>query len=319
MVWLSQRALTASDADAALFVDRERELERVERALRLGFNVFILAPAGGGVTSLLRQLERRLGEEVAYVNAGSLAAFDGLLSAISRALGSRILVDTSGDPLAGLRSAATERGPATVLLDGAERALRHELFGRQRDELWELPLQWVANGASPPAPPADSFFETTVRLEPLDEPAMQEVLRRRAVADTDDADPARLRALVDRVPALLGEAWPRDLLAVARELMLAEDPDAGLEGLAAQRAARDELSETAVRVLDALAGIGPVHAGDERLLEEIGTTRARVNQVLKELEAAGLVVAEQSGRRRLYAPARGSVQHRRASGQGVSA
>jgi DNA-binding IclR family transcriptional regulator len=66
------------------------------------------------------------------------------------------------------------------------------------------------------------------------------------------------------------------------------------------------MSDTAIRVLEALEAIGPVHAGDERLLEEIGTTRARVNQVLKELEAAGLAVAEQSGRRRLYAPARGS-------------
>ncbi|MGD8486503.1 MAG: hypothetical protein PVG27_04660 [Chloroflexota bacterium] len=319
MVLLSQRALTASDADAALFADREHELERIERALGLRFNVFVLAPAGSGVTSLLHQLERRLGEGVAYVNAGPSSSFEGLLGAVSRALGSRILVDTAADLFAGLRDAAAERGPATVLLDGAERALRHELFGRQRDELWELPLRWVANGASPPAPPADAFFETTVRLEPLDEPAMREVLQRRAAPDESDADAARMRALADRLPPLLGEAWPRDLLAVTRELMLSEDPDVGLETLAVRRAARDELSDTAVRVLDALAGIGPAHAGDERLLEEIGTTRARVNQVLKELEAAGLVVAEQSGRRRLYAPARGSSTIDTQSERGVRA
>jgi DNA-binding IclR family transcriptional regulator len=72
-----------------------------------------------------------------------------------------------------------------------------------------------------------------------------------------------------------------------------------------------------LRVLDALAGMGPAHAGDERLLEQVGTTRARVNQVLKELESAGLVTGEQSGRRRLYAPTSGAFANDTQVSEGV--
>lgn len=55
-------------------------------------------------------------------------------------------------------------------------------------------------------------------------------------------------------------------------------------------------------VLEALLAHGPAHAGDERLLAEVGVTRSRVVQVLAELEAEGLVMAERVGRRKIFAP-----------------
>ena len=57
---LTQRALTASDADAKLFVDRDAELATIERSLDLKFNVYLAGPAGSGKTSTLRRLQARL-------------------------------------------------------------------------------------------------------------------------------------------------------------------------------------------------------------------------------------------------------------------
>ena len=58
MILLSQRALGTSDADHDLFVDRNRELKRVDRALKLGLNVYVCGPPGIGRTSFLRQIQR---------------------------------------------------------------------------------------------------------------------------------------------------------------------------------------------------------------------------------------------------------------------
>lgn len=62
MLQLSQRPLSGSDADTALFVDRERELDAILRGSRLDFNVLVLGERGSGRSSLLRQVARRLGD-----------------------------------------------------------------------------------------------------------------------------------------------------------------------------------------------------------------------------------------------------------------
>jgi DNA-binding transcriptional ArsR family regulator len=207
-----------------------------------------------------------------------------------------------GDTLVALRAVAFEHlGDTTpiVLLDGLEATLRHELFGRQRDELWEIPIRWVISGRSALAPPADTFFEAVVTLDHLDPASMRELLLRRAATGTED-ERHRLEQLANTLPLLLDPATPRQLLATARTAMLSAEPDLVLDQLQRRRNARVHLSPTADRVLDALSSLGPTHAGDERLLEEIGTTRSRVVQVLRELEDAGLVRSVRDGRRKLY-------------------
>jgi hypothetical protein len=317
MLQLSQRALSAADADAGLFSDRVDELAGVERALGLGFNVYLFGPAGSGKTSLLHRVEARLGPGAVYVNAANTASLGELTDRLAAAidatvdrhdadLGSPAALPSVGaaddDALASLRGAIREshqRSRPAVLLDGLSSQLRHELFGRQRDELWEIPLRWVVAGRSPLSTPADTFFEVTLPLGPLGEAAMRDLLRRRADTGNDD-ERQRLSDLAQELPTMLGLSTPRELLAAARSVMVSSDPDAALLRLRRQRQARAGLSSTATRVLDALNSLGPTHAGDERLLDEIGTTRSRIVQVLRELEAAGLVVSVQSGRRRLY-------------------
>ncbi|MGH2698787.1 MAG: hypothetical protein ACRDJL_06260 [Actinomycetota bacterium] len=63
MLQISQRPLSGSDADARLFVDREREVGAALRALELSFNVLVLGDPKAGRTSFLRHLERRAAEE----------------------------------------------------------------------------------------------------------------------------------------------------------------------------------------------------------------------------------------------------------------
>ena len=130
---------------------------------------------------------------------------------------------------------------------------------------------------------------------------MRDLLLRRSRTGTKDEE-KRLKTLAETLPILLDPATPRQLLATARTAMLSPDPESVLDQLRQQRNARVHLSDTAGKVLDALSALGPTHAGDERLLEEIGTTRSRIVQVLRELEEAGLVVSVRDGKRKLYGP-----------------
>lgn len=321
MLQLTQRPLTASDADARLFVDREAELSAIERALGLGFNVFLSGPAGSGKTSTLRRVEARLGTRSRFFNAARIDSFDDLIAGLAAAIGAgqqsseagrRPGERWAGDALADIRAGALDlEGGASpvVILDGLTDELRHELFGRQRDELWEVPLRWVVTGHGALTPPADAFFETATRLQPLDRRAMHDLLWRRSRTGTPD-EQARLEALAETLPSILGPATPRQLLAAARAVMLSDDPEDTLEQLRKQQSAREHVSATAGRVLDALEVLGPTYAGDERLLAEIGTTRSRITQVLRELETAGLVVSTRDGKRKLYGPALQEGQER---------
>ena len=54
--------MTGSQADGRLFVGREAELRRLERAAQLDFNVLALGERGIGLTSLIGQHQRRMEE-----------------------------------------------------------------------------------------------------------------------------------------------------------------------------------------------------------------------------------------------------------------
>ena len=305
MLQLSGRALTASALDSELFVDREPELKAIERASRLRFNVYLEGQAGTGKTSLLRRVQARAEQPLAFVSAASIGDFDELLVVLAKALGpaANYVVEVgSGSLLERLRAvtagARTDTGP-TILVDVLDPRLRHELFGRQRDELWELPIRWVVSGRDRLVPPADAFFEMQLRLELLGSNELHEMLERRA-ATGDEVERGRMLELAGSLPLLLAPASPRALLAAARSVMVSPDPPAALRELRRQRDARVHLSGPGLRVLEALDALGPTYAGDERLLREVGTSRSRVVQLLRELEEDGLVVASRDGRRKLY-------------------
>ena len=322
MLLLGQRPLTASEADHELFVDRGPELQRVRRALDLGLNAYVYGPRGSGRTSFLRQVERGR-PEAHYVRLHGFETLRDRLDEIERAVtGSTVLerhrpsplaeafksfsnteVRVAADPLRYLREAIARIDsdlPHVVLVDDLDRKDCHELFGRLRDELWELPIQWVVAGsASSLDPPADTFFDAVVELLLLDDEGLRELVRQRAASGTPE-EGRLLMSRADTVIDNVAPCTPRRALSVLRDLYLSDDLAEATSQLADLQSARSSLKPTANRLVDALIHRGPTHAGDTELLDEVGVTRSRVVQLLAELEADGLVTAQREGRRKLF-------------------
>ena len=323
MLLLSQRPLTSSDADHRLFANRSSELNRVCRALDLGLNVYVWGTRGSGRTSFLHQVQRHRPES-RYARLEGFESLQDQLDEAERALvGTSVLerhrsvklsemigwpqlaeMRAKADPLRHLRAAATgsqQDGGHVLLVDDLAPSAVHEIFGRLRDNMWQLPIRWVVAGtAAQLDPPADSFFDVSVELPSLDHVGLDDLLRRRAASGT----PQEERLLVSVATSALepiAPCTPRRALAVLRDLYLSDDAAQVTSELSRVQAARAQLKPTANKVLEALMAHGPAHAGDERLLVEVGVTRSRIVQVLAELEAEGLVTAERVGRRKLYA------------------
>ena len=322
MMLLSQRPLTASEADHDLFVDRSSELRRVTRALDLGLNAYVFGPRGSGRTSFLRQVERGR-PEARYVRLEGIETLTDRLDQIERALtGTNSLerhrsplfwnplksfeaeVEVAVDPLRYLRR-ATRLGDGelrpVVLVDDLNPEECHELFGRLRDDLWELPVQWVVAGsASSLDPPADAFFDAVVALPLLNDESLRELVRRRAASGTRSEE-VLLLSVADSAIESVAPCTPRRALSVLRDLYLSDDLAEATSQLANLQSARASLRPTANKLLDALILHGPTYAGDAELLSEVGVTRSRVVQLLAELEADGFVVSQREGRRKLFA------------------
>ena len=333
MLQLSQRPLTGSDADRDLFVNRNQELDHLERSAKLDFNVLVLGDRGIGVTSLVRQHQRRLaddGRSVFYLSASRVDGLAELLTAIRIAttgprdpafVGSLIpqtfLVERDRDPLQDLRTlgaAVAEQtdDPHPIILvdDMHEPSLVHELFGRHRDDVWELPFRWVVCGLSQSRstylePPADAFFDTVLDVGELDLGSAADLLEARLSTTGPDESDSEQRIRADLEDILeRGGGHPRILLAAARSATLRT----AAETAAADRllTAAAALGTTEARAVHYLLTNGPTSASDDTLLSTLGITRARANQVLRNLEEAGLVATSTDkggiGRpRKLYA------------------
>lgn len=329
MLPLSQRPLTASAADAELFVDRDAELGKLSRAVRHGFNTLVLGERGVGKTSLLRRFEQQLGAEgieCRFVEASGAATVVELVDLVYEAVHGRRRdpterLGTSPDGrdavVDDLRLLAPEDGRRVViLLDGiTSPELVQHLFGRWRDEVWQLPLLWVVAGNRPDRsrylePPADSFFDVIVDVGELDEDDAVDLLRRRAQrADADDPAARALQRVAVELARRVTPRTPRNLLAAAREVLVEgdDDPARRIANLDALQARAAELGRAPAMLLAEVMDLGPVSASDERLLDRLGWTRPRAAQVFKQLEDAGLVVVTEEapvgpGRpRKLYA------------------
>ncbi|MDE0699786.1 MAG: helix-turn-helix domain-containing protein [Acidimicrobiaceae bacterium] len=288
----------------------------------MGLNVYLHGPRGIGRTSFLRQIERsrpearyarlhgfdtlteRLDEVERRLTEQRVLSRQGpnpLASTLQAFSGTRLVV--AEDPFQYLRAAAneaTDQPPSLVLLDDLDSASIHEMFGRWRDSVWEIPLQWVVSGTNAHLdPPADTFFDVVVELQRFDFDGLQELVRRRAESGTPE-ERRVLQQLCDSALATIAPCTPRQALSVVRDLYLSDDLEREASQLKEMQLARSRLKTTPARILEALGIVGPTHAGDEQLLAEVGVTRSRVVQVLAELEAEGLVTAERVGRRKLY-------------------
>ena len=321
--------LAQSRADQRRFVDRTRETDAIIGAVTAQQPVLVLGDRGSGRTSLLnhvawrlaRQKERRevvmvsgelasspsqlLGVLVARVQrlaepGGSRARWiedlralslpDGPFGQVAQPAIVIELVDLLGE-----RLGALER-PVCVMVDGIAPTVAHGVFGSLRNELWTLDgVAWVVAGDSGSEalylePPADAFFEHTVRLAPLSDADSKKLLRAH-LPELSDADIERAIAVA--------EGNPRRLLRAAADIQAGGEP-AGPKA--------EDLTQRATKAAGPLAGAlvayvaanGPTAASDEAMLRQIGASRQRASQLMHQLESAGLletIEQHQPGRR----------------------
>lgn len=286
-----------------------------------------------GSTSLVRQHQRRLedtGRTSYYINAGWAEDMTELVKEIRLSVAgprppgdqlalavSRVFVQEGDDRIRDLRalsarvSEAEGQRPIIILDEMHAPELVHELFGRYRDDIWQMPFRWVVCGQATRRsqylePPADAFFDSVLTLGPLDTAASRDLLQARlAGADTDDGE-AKVRIISNRDRIIRqGGGNPRQILAAARDVVLRSSEETVVADRLVASAA--ELGATESLAVRYLIRHGPTSASDEKLLESLDITRARATQVLRRLEDAELVHASNEkashlGRpRKLYA------------------
>ena len=328
---LSGRPLIDTAADSRLYAPR-REHRVLKRSAEQRINVLLTGPRGSGKTTLLRQVLldlRNHGRPAVFVD-GKLAtdAFP-LLELIRFQLGeapnlpqalregySQIFTPRPNlgeasallDLIDSMRSPQEEPDQTTLLIDGLPSPdVAHALFGRLRDELWQLPFNWIIAAdererAALMEPPADAFFDRQINLGPMTHQELLSLLERRVSLTNRNG----LESLIEA-----SEGNPRLLLALARD---AFEGGHGVDDLLANRVWREtaasSLSRPASMLLAELENMGSASASDEELLKRLEWTRPRATQVFRELEEAGLVTSREvkghGGRpRKVYQPSRG--------------
>ncbi len=321
MLQLSHRPLSGSAVDGDLFVDRAAEMDTLAKAYDLRFNTLLLGSRGLGVTSLTHQLRRRLDRQdvrsvhVDSAGAGDLGEFvDRVDLALTGPIGPTVptKVDVSGitgspfertdhrdpDPLWSLRRLGDgiEDRPLVIVDNAHDPDLVHTVFGRFRDELWELPFTWLVCGVTNRRgdylrPPADSFFETVVDVQPLTDTASGALLERRLDDATTGEQPTadRIRHHLDAI-VKSGEGSPRQLLTGAREVAIGATGTADAAVSLVHAAAA--LGRSEAMLVAELRSLGSASASDDVLLDRLGWTRSRTTQVFRKLLDAEIVVAE---------------------------
>lgn len=305
---LSARPLLDNAADAELFV-RRAEVDRIEENCRNGVNTLVVGARGSGKTSLLRHLAytlREQGAETTFVdgrptsNASSLARLLGAeLGRTSPAIAEKMRrpfdppnptpLGAEGELINAVRAlspgqAANARRRVVILDSPPVGDTAHVLFGRLRDELWQLPYTWVVGiddgrRGEVIVPPADVFFEDIIELEPLSDAEQAELISRRL--EPGEANPWRVRAP--------DEGNPRTLLEVTRLAARHGDPDKQLRAMVRRGTDIRRLGRAASMLYAELEALGPSSASDEELLDRLGWSRQRAAQVLTELEEGGFV------------------------------
>ncbi len=284
-------------------------MERLEANCRDGINTLVFGERGSGKTSLLRHVLFRLRESefpAVGVDAAPAESALDLVRLIAAQLG-RVQFEGNNprhtsvaglgevgavlEAIRALRPGEDDpSGPRlAILIDlpaGTKSA--RQLFGRFRDELWQLPYTWAVVAPKELridllTPPADAFFEDIVQIEPLT-PAQQEELVARRL---EPGEKTPWRRPAD------GESSPRRLLEIVRESgRVGGTLEQQLEVREKRELEVAALGRAASMLYAELENYGPASASDEELLERMGWSRQRAAQVFRDLEEADFVRAE---------------------------
>ncbi len=315
---MTGQPLAQTRADQRRFVDRTRETDAIIRAVAASQPVLLLGERGSGRTSLLNHVAWLLarqhdGRDTVMVT-GELATNPSQLLGVLVARTQRLAEPTGSrarwiEDLRALsmpdgpfgqvaqpaivmelldlldeRLAALER-PVCLMIDGIAPTVAHGVFGSLRNELWALEgAAWIVAGdisaeALYLEPPADAFFEQTIRLDRLTDADAAKLLG----AHLPDLTEADIKSAV-----VAGYGNPRRLLRAAGDIQAGLTPaSAKTDGVAQQAGAL--AGPLAGALVGYLAEHGPAGASDEAMLRQIGASRQRASQLMHELESAGLL------------------------------
>lgn len=308
----SNRPLYATLADARYYVDRTTTRPLVE-ALRRGRNVLVIGERGSGKTTLLHMAERELREDhrlaACFVSLAQITDVGHAIAAVYRAaveqrwleepaddlVASAVARDDPFAPTQLLRDLGRATPGGRVLVDDVEAGVGHDLFGRLRDELWQLSLVWgvaadINEASELLDAPADAFFERRVTLEPLKQEERTDLLDRRNAYGVDPLSASQIDKLARR-----GPGNPRQLITYARQIA-EEGSGLSVHSLIAGAERRRQVAEAvggraAGMLVTEMEGLGPVSASDDRLLKSLGWTRPRAATVLAQLEEHEIVAS----------------------------
>lgn len=298
----------------------------LRRAVEGDLNTLLVGPRGSGKTTLLRHLQMMLrdeGKPVVFVDAtacrdlndlalrvrAGVPAPENLEAALPQAT-SATNEANAAIPSADIHATLEEIGRAPrqrIIVDAsASGAALFELFGRFRDPLWQQNHRWLvaADTADLPLvtrPPADAFFESIIRLEPMTDVELERLL---ALRSPDSPGP-----LIESIVAE-AEGQPRRAVSALIGSVVGDvDPNAA----AAERNSLIERAGTLGRpyamLMTELLDRGQASPSDEALQRSLGISRARLTDNLRKLMEAGLVTASAERRdtpgrpRTLYQPA----------------
>jgi hypothetical protein len=289
---LTKRPLLDIASDQWLLILDESRRAAVRSALQ-SRHTLIVGEVGSGKTTVLRHVKAR-------AEAPQSAVFiDARLADDARILVDMLLqaaADVGWVPTAELPRADDPFGPvaqirrlreapsgALVLLDDPDPGQSAVLFGRMRDELWQLPV-WFTVAINPASlqvlsrPPADAFFDSVLNIAPLDPDAAFELLRLR-----------KERGEIDQIIGPPRPAHPRAILLDAEAGPAGLRYDAHLQHERVSLAER-EVGRPGAMLFAEIWNRGAVSASDADLQRQLGVSRARLTQLLKALERCGVLV-----------------------------
>lgn len=319
---LSGRPLLETSIDQTAYLERTVD-DRVRNAISHGLNVLILGVPGSGKTSLLRHLHFDAASgniQSTYIDGRTVKSVPVLLDTVRAGLGVPAvkpppfaLISTFGESyvpeadaaIDNLRKSIRADNRPVVLLDSPNGEVARLLFGALRDEIWQVPLTWiVAADAAAEAdfrrPPVDAFFDVVERLDQMTVADVVRFLQLRGVS----VDGAKsIAESVNDMPAL--KKTPRDVLNLARKVIIdGGDAESEVGPHSAMSKRLESVTSAAALLARELMGQGAVSASDSDLQMRMGWSRARLTQVLKELEDAGIARSSQSSQGKTGRPKR---------------